>query len=288
MLLKKRFALLRSAALFCLLTHAAVLPAQAQAPVPPAGLQNFKIPPSLFFGFVGQASGGVDPTHSSAMQLLQRNDVRNEIALDLKQQNALDELKTKSQQEFQTTMRTSIQESIKALQNVPQDQQQSQIQDRMDQFATTVQTFQGDLDKRTEAILRPKQVRRLHELDLRWRGPMALSDPKVAEALKLSSEQTGKVSPLLKEFMDLQQKALTQAMMPATNQPDSGQPPPATPQERMQQMQKKIYAATHTREMEKTKKESETKILDLLTPAQKDQWTALQGARFAFRKTEVP
>lgn len=288
MLLKKLSALLASAALFALLNGSPVLSAQAQVPGPPGGLQNFNLPPSLFFGFVGQAGGGIDPTHSSAMQILQRNDVRNEIGLDLKQQNALDDLRTKSQQEFQATMRTSVQESIKALQNVPQDQQQTQIQDRMDQFATTLQTFQGDLDKRTEAILRPKQVKRLRELDRRWRGPMALSDPKVAEALKLTAEQTGKVSPLLKDFMDLQQKALTQAMVPALNPNDNGQDPPPTPQERMQQMQKKIYDATHTREMEKTKKAIETKLLDLLTAAQKDQWTTMQGARFVFRKTEVP
>ncbi len=288
MLRNKRFALLSAAALFGLMNAASVLPAQAQGRVPLGSPPNFNVPPSLFFGFVGQAGGGIDPTHSNAMQLLQRNDVRNEIVLDLKQQNALEDLRTKSQQEFQTTLRTNIQESIKALQNVPQDQQQTQIQDRMDQFATTMQTFQGDLDKRTEAILRPKQVKRLHELDLQWRGPLAFSDPKVAEALKLTPEQTVKVSAILKEFMDLQQKVLTQAMVPAPNPNDNGQPQPTTPQERMQQMQKKIYAATHTREMEKSKKQDEAKLLDLLTPAQKEPWTTMQGTMFVFRKTEVP
>jgi hypothetical protein len=288
MLRNRRFALLGAAALFGLMNAASVLPTQAQGRVPLGIPPNFHVPPSLFFGFVGQAGGGIDPTHSNAMQLLQRNDVRNEIVLDLKQQNALEDLRTKSQQEFQTTLRTNIQESIKALQNVPQDQQQAQIQDRMDQFATTMQTFQGDLDKRTEAILRPKQVKRLHELDLQWRGPLAFSDPKVAEALKLTPEQSGKVSAILKEFMDLQQKALTQAMVPAPNPNDSAQPQPTTPQERMQQMQKKVYAATHTREMEKSKKQDEAKLLDLLTPAQKEPWTTMLGTTFVFRKTEVP
>jgi hypothetical protein len=287
-MLKKLFRVLSAAALFGLLLYAPAARAQAQRPGQTNPFQNFNIPPSLYFGMIGQTSGGIDPTHSSAMQLLQRNDVRNEIALDLKQQNALDDLRTKSQQEFQTTLQTNVKESMKALQNVPQDQQQAQIQDRMDQFATTVQTFQGDVDKRTEAILRPKQVKRLHELDLRWRGPLALSDQKVAEALKLTPEQTGKVSTFVKEFMEGQQKALTQAMVPAANPNDNGQPIPATPQERMQQMQKKMYAAMHTREMEKSKTDIEAKLVDTLTPAQKEQWTTMLGAKFTFRKTEVP
>lgn len=288
MLLKKISAALGAVALFGLCAGFGV-PAGAQGAAQTNPFQKFNLPPSLFFNFVGQAGGGIDPTHSSAMQLLQRNDVRNEIGLDLKQQNALDDLRTKSQQEFQTTLRTSIQESMKALQNVPQDQQQSQIQDRMDQFATTIQTFQGDVDKRTEAILRPKQITRLHELDLRWRGPLALSDPKVTAALKLTPDQTSKVNALVKEFMEGQQKALTQAMVPTISPNGNGQDGGAsTPQERAQQMQKKLYDAMHSKEMEKTKTEAEAKLLDLLTPAQKDQWLTMQGARFTFRKTEMP
>jgi hypothetical protein len=294
MLLKKRFTLFSVAAVFGLLNAATLLPAQAQAQAqaqaaPPANpFQNFNVPPSLFFGFLGQGGGITDPTHSSAMQLLQRNDVRNEIFLDLKQQNAMDELRTKSQQDLQKTMMTSIQESMKALKDVPQDQQQGQIQERMDQFANTMQTFQGDLDKQTNAILRPKQVTRLHELDLRWRGPLALSDPKVAEALKLTLDQTRQVGMTVKEFMDGQQKALMLAMSPSAKPDANAQDAPANPQDRMQQMQKKIYTALHSREMEKTKTDTEAKMLELLTAAQKEQWTTMLGAKFMFRKTEVP
>lgn len=289
MLRKNLFPLLGAAATLFGLLHGSVLPARAQAAPPANPLQGFNLPPSLFFGFVGQAGGGVDPTHSSAMQLLQRNDVRNEIGLDLKQQNALEELRTKSQQEFQTTIQSSIKESMKALQNVPQDQQQSQIQDRMDQFASTVQTMQGDLDKRTEAILRPKQAARLRELDLRWRGLLALSDPKVAAVMKLMPDQADKVSALVKEFMDGQQKALMQAMVPVVSPNGNGQDGGAlTPQERAQQRQKTMYDAMHSKEMEKARADTGAKLLDLLSPAQKAQWTTLKGAKFTFRTTEAP
>lgn len=284
MLRKRLFTMLGAASLFGMLAVAAPRTAQAQVPVPPTNpFQNLNIPPSLFFGMMGQGGGGIDPTHSAAMQLLQRNDVRNEIAFDLKQQNMLDELRTKSQQDFQKTLTTTIQESVQALQNVPQDEQQSHIQDRMNMFATTIQNFQGDVDKRTEGILRPKQITRLHELDLRWRGPMALSDPKVADALKLTPEQTAKVGTTVKDFMEQQQKALMAGLM-AQN---SNDPAPTGPQDRMQQMQKRVAAILNSREQEKAKKATEDKLLELLTPTQKTQWTTMQGAKFIFRKAEV-
>ena len=289
MIRKPLRALLGATALLSLLSAAALSPARAQSPAQQGNpLQNFNIPPSLFFGFVGQTGAGIDPTHSSAMQLLQRNDVRNEIALDLKQQNALDELRTKSQQEFRTTLQENVKASVQAIQNAPQDQQQSQIQERMDQFATTIQTLQGDIDKRAEGILRPKQAARLRELDLRWRGPMALSDPKVAEVVKLTPEQSGKVGLAVKSFVDAQQKAMMQAMVPAIAPNGAGQDGGQSPQERAAAMQKKMYDVMHSREMDKTKADVEAKILDVLTPAQKTQWTGMLGAKFTFRKTEVP
>ena len=284
---KKLCAVLGASALFGM-AHPSALPVGAQQAAQTNPLQGFNLPPSLFFGFMGQAGGGTDPTHSSAMQLLQRTDVRNEIGLDLKQQIALDDLRTKSQQEFQTTMRSSVQESMKALRNVPQDQQMDQIQNRMDSFATTIQTFQGDVDKRTEVILLPKQAKRLHELDLRWRGTLALSDPKVAAALKLTPEQNAKSSALVKEFMELQQKALMQTMAPAISPNGAGQDGGAvTQQGRMQQMQKKMNEALHSKEMEKAKSDAEVKLMEVLTPAQKEQWTTSLGAKFMFRKNEV-
>lgn len=291
MTLKKRFALFGATALLGLFSLCALQPAQAQAPTPPINpFQNFNIPPSLFFGMMGQGGiGGIDPTHSSAMQLLQRNDVRNEIGFDLKQQNTLEQLRTKSQQDFQKKITTTVQESAQALKDVPQEEQLNQIQDRMNQFATTLQNFQGDVDKQTEAILREKQLTRLHELDLRWRGPLALSDPKVATTLKLTPEQTNSVTTTMKEFMDAQQKALMQvvmsAMAPQRNDPNA---PPVSQQERAQQMQKKVADALHSREMEKTKAATEAKLLELLTPEQKTQWTTMLGAKFTFRQTEVP
>jgi len=287
MLLKKLFAVLGTAALFGL-SNGVALPAKAQQTPPANPLANFNIPPSLFFGFMGQATDSIDPTHSAAMQLLQRTDVRNEIALDLKQQNALDELRTKSAQDLQSTMRQKVQESFKDLQDVPPDQQADKIQNRLEQFATTMQEFQGDVDKRTEAILRPNQIKRLHELDLRWRGLLALSDPKVAATLKLVPDQSGKVSGLVKEFMDGQQKAIMTAMAPVISPNGAGQDGGAvSPQERMQQMQKKMNATLHSKEMEKAKADIEAKLLTTLTPAQKEQWTAQLGAKFMFRKNEV-
>jgi hypothetical protein len=53
-------------------------------------------------------------------------------------------------------------------------------------------------------------------------------------------------------------------------------------------MQKKLSETLHSKEMEKTKADYEAKLLGLLTPAQKDQWTTMKGAKFTFRQTDAP
>ncbi len=256
-----------------------------QAAAPPANpFANLSIPPSLFFGFLGPMSGIVDPTHSAAMQLLQRSDVQNELGVDLNQVSALKALQEKSQQEVRVKLTTVGQDAAKSFQGLPQDQIQGQIQDTLSSVAATMQTMQGDIDKRTEGILRAKQISRLHQLDFQWRGPLALSDPKVAELLMLTADQKTKVSASLKEFTDMQQKAIMTVMMPVPNaKPAPPEDPPVSPQV---QMQRKMSAAMHTREMDKAKKEVEVKLLDLLTPVQKEQWKIAQGAKYTFHKLD--
>ncbi len=261
------------------------LPSSAQqAAAPPANpLANLTIPPSLFFGFLGPMSGIVDPTHSAAMTLLQRSDVQNEVGIDLNQISAIKNLQAKSQQEFRDKMTTSIQDTSKNFQNLAPDQIQSQLQETLAQFATSMQTFNGDLDKRTEAILRAKQITRLHELDLQWRGPLAFSDPKIADILTLTPEQRAKATSSLRDFTDIEQKALMQAMIPTPTPKDTPSQPPVNP---MVQMQKKMAVALHTKEIEKAKTETEAKLLEMLTPAQKDQWKTLQGTKYTFHKLD--
>ena len=52
----------------------------------------------------------VDPTHSNAVILLRRNDVRFEINLTRRQWDALDQLQARSQAEFQHRMRQNAEE----------------------------------------------------------------------------------------------------------------------------------------------------------------------------------
>ena len=81
---------------------------------------------------------------------------------------------------------------------------------------------------------------------------------------------------------------MMQVMAPVISPNGAGQDGGATsPQERMQQMQRKMTDAMHSKEMEKAKAEAEAKLLEALTPAQKEQWTTSRGAKFLFRKNEV-
>ena len=58
-------------------------------------------------------------------------------------------------------------------------------------------TFQSELD----LLLTAEQQNRLHEIDFQLEGCEALSDPRVAEALELTSEQQSKISSIHKRML---------------------------------------------------------------------------------------
>ena len=119
MLLKNMFALLGSRRAVRSVQRRRFARQAHKLPRPPIRFRTSIFRPRSSSVLSGRRAAASIRRTAARWQLLQRNDVRNEIGLDLKQQNALDELRTKSQQEFQTTLRTNIQESMKALQNVP-------------------------------------------------------------------------------------------------------------------------------------------------------------------------
>src|SRR5947207_91881 len=87
-------------------------------------------------GFAGQGlmrGGGmmntVNPTQSHAMELLQRQEVRSDLHLDVKQKAALDELMNSSQTDLQERMRKQFQSpELQAIRKLPQDEQRAKMQ----------------------------------------------------------------------------------------------------------------------------------------------------------------
>ena len=59
-----------------------------------------------------------------------------------------------------------------------------------------------------DEILTPKQRKRLNEIDLRWRGPLSLVDPKVADQAAIGADDKKKAQDAYKEFTDARQKLM--------------------------------------------------------------------------------
>lgn len=253
---------------------------------------------------MGRMGGMNDPTRSSAMMLLQRDDVQSHLMITARQREALQDMQNKAMTEFQQKMQAN-RPDFQSLRNLSPEERQTKIQEMQQQMQQTMQSFQEDLDKKTEAILKPAQVKRLHELDLQWRGPLAIADPKVGDQLDLSQEQKGKLGEILTEFRTKQQEAMRSAFggfggRGRRNRNNNGDPngnangdpnagagqqdgnaPPQRPDP--QQMQARFAEAQ--KEIEKIKKESSAKVLELLAPEQKQKWDDLVGKKFTFRAT---
>ncbi len=255
----------------------------------------------------------VDPSRSAVMQLLQRDDVRTELLITAQQREQLDALRTSSQQELQTKMREAFQNMRQQQQNGqgnpnnnvdPNADPATQRQQRRQQMQTTMQSVQTsvqeDQDKQLAKILTPKQLQRLHELDLQWRGPMALVDPKVGDPFMLTPQEHTTVTSTEQDYRQAQRDAMrtmfagmpgfgrrgqgnangAQANPNAPNgQPNANaqpQPPPT-----QEELQARRDAAQ--KQIDKALKTDGDKVLAALTPEQKQHWTQLLGRPFTFR-----
>ncbi|MCL6623419.1 MAG: hypothetical protein K6T17_02225 [Fimbriimonadales bacterium] len=111
-----------------------------------------------------------------------------------------------------------------------------------------------EMQKAIKDILTPAQEKRLEELTLQWMGPSALLLPDVAKKVGLTAQQQQKI----RELEQAQSQKAREAFQRARN------------------------SSKLLQQWEKLHKELDTKILALLTPAQKQKWQSLQGKPFTF------
>lgn len=163
-----------------------------------------------------QTRAFVDPGVSNTSNLLTRSDVRNELVLNGRQTEAIAALSSGYPAAMMQGVMTTVISSMQKMQQdgvnmdfrtmTPDDRQQMFTQMR-DKATESMFAVQADQDKKAEASLTPAQLKRLHELDLQWRGPLALTEEKLADKVNLTSEQRAKFTALLKELRDARMKA---------------------------------------------------------------------------------
>lgn len=293
----------------CLLSvhiYGAASAQQPPATTPPGGqldIQNIlgglNLAP-MMMSFGGANGMMTDFTRSTERNLLKRHDVRSELFIDSKQREQITELETTGKQEIQKKMMEAVMQNISSktdeLKTLAEGNSgtpdigaiKDTINGTFQAMQEVLQTVQNTLDTKDEAILNPKQIKRLKELDLQWRGLLSLSDKKVAELLSVTPEQKQIVDVALKDFQTAQMAAL----QPVINQVikmgqaaanSNGQPPRGfDPVD----LQKKMQDALESDSIKKARIAQEDKIRASLTADQASIWKKLVGVKFTFRSLD--
>ena len=251
------------------------------------------------FGRGGMMGGGFnsDPTMSAKMMLLQRDDVRSELGISAKQREQMDQEQQKAREEMRN-QRPAF--DFQSLQNMSPDERRAKMEEIRTQMQGQMRSFNDQMMTKIEAVLTPAQQKRLSELDLQWRGPLAVADEKVGEKLSLSPDQQRSVGNIVTEYRTGQQEVMRNAMgnfrpggrgqggpggqgaqggAPGGAPGAGGAPPQFNPEE-----MRARFEATQ-KEVEKIKKASADKVVTLLSAPQKQTWKGLQGKAFTFRTT---
>lgn len=240
----------------------------------------------------GMQFGG-DETRSNPLGLLMRSDVQTHLHLSLKQKNAISQVLEGAQENRQQQMRQMFQNRPQPgnAQGLSREEQRQQRQDAMapmvEQFRASQQKFEGELNEQIKQILTPQQMTRLYQLDYQHRGPLALGDANVAQAVKLSPETQQAIAKIVSDYRTASGEMRREFFQSIFQNNQQQQQPQAgqggrRPQFNQQDMQARMGPLQV--KLDKMKKETEEKIVALLTPAEKASWQALTGDPFTFRK----
>jgi Spy/CpxP family protein refolding chaperone len=144
--------------------------------------------------------------------------------------------------------------SIQKLQDAARDNRTALQGLSGEERTAKMQEIAKDQDAKIAGILDDKQKARLKEIRLQSRGAQALTDKELAEALKLTDDQVNKI----KEIVDAMRKEMQDAFQSAGQGGDR----------------------TAMRDkMTKLRKDTDDKILAVLTPDQKTSYDKMLGAK---------
>jgi Spy/CpxP family protein refolding chaperone len=179
----------------------------------------------------GQGRFGMGGAGGSALFLLRNETVQNDLKLTDDEKASIQKLQD------------AARENRSALQGLSGEERTAKMQE-----------IAKEQDSKIAGILDDKQKARLKEIRLQQRGPSALTDKELAEALKLTDDQVNKI----KEIVDAMQKEMQEAFQSAGQGGDR----------------------TAMRDkMTKLRKDTSDKILAVLTPDQKTSYDKMLGAK---------
>lgn len=128
----------------------------------------------------------------SGLMLLRSDVVAKDLDLSTEQKESLTKLGDEARKQ-----RTELRDSLK-------DASQEERRAKMS-------AAEKEIDGKVDAVLNEKQRARLKEIKLQVRGASALTQPEIADALKLTDEQKTKLADLAKERRDASRAAFQDA-----------------------------------------------------------------------------
>jgi Spy/CpxP family protein refolding chaperone len=193
-------------------------------------------------GGPGRGMGGMmGGPGGGVLMLLQNEQVQKNIELDADQKEKLQKLATETREAMRAKMGD--------MSNLSQEERRTKMTDmRKDMEEETAKT-----EKKVEGILLPKQLERIKQIQLQVQGVAALANPDVAKALELTADQQAKVKSINEESMKAMRDMFAGGGRPSAEDRDK---------------------------MTKARKETETKLMDVLTADQKEKLEKMKGEKF--------
>ena len=139
---------------------------------------------------------GASPAMNFSRELLKRVDVQNELGIDANQKEALAKVLSKSVITI-VVHPVVLPTDISRLSAEERNQLSAQVgRDAAKQTAYTMNERRPEV----EEILRPDQRERLTEIDLQWRGVLALADKGLSDRLGVAPEHQERIKAILAKF----------------------------------------------------------------------------------------
>lgn len=224
--------------------------------------------PGGFGGFGGFGGGGGDPT----MMLLRMDKVREELDLLEDQVAELQKIEESSRSLFQRP------ENAGELTEEQREQRREEMRKRFEEFQKTARA-------KIAEILLPHQTSRLKQLSIQFRRLGAVYDEELQKELGMTSGQIEQLEAIRKETDEARQQLFANLRGPGGRGPGGGNPdqPNRGGQERRAGGGGPGAGFEGMRErMEEINKNNETKVLAVLTDAQKKKLEEMKGDAFEF------
>jgi hypothetical protein len=202
---------------------------------------------------------GGSPGMNYSRELLKRKDVQNELGLDATQKEILAHLLNQSPGQIAARavrdMPPVKYQDISKLSNEERKQWQAEIGRRA---AAQAVNQMNEQRREVEEVLRPDQRQRLSELDLQWRGILALGNKSLSDRLGVSPAHHQRIAEILADFEVKRLRLLSYS----EKSEDSDSP--------LYQKRRVLL------------QETEQKVLALLSDEEKARWLQAIGQPFKF------